>query len=90
MRPEVSDLRAQHVGEPLLQLVGANRLRHGGGLWLSAGAARQHDGDAEQQRQHEAGERHQRGAGGDGDVADDEKDFRHGPVVADSHPRSNE
>ena len=32
MRPLVSDLRAQHVGEALFQLVGADRLRHGRGL----------------------------------------------------------
>jgi hypothetical protein len=76
-------------GETLFQFVGPDRLRHGCGL-TAAGAARQHEGDDDEKYEREAGKGYQCCAGGDGEIADDEKDVRHGLLVADSSANTNE
>ena len=74
-------LRPQHLAQALLQLVGANRLRHRQFRAAAAGAG-DNDGNRQQQHQCERAEARQRLADVDRQVADDEKNFVHSRLVA--------
>ena len=74
-------LRPQHLAQALLQLVGADRLRHRQFRAAAAGAG-DDDGDRQQQHQRERAEADQRLADVDRQVADDEKNFVHARLVA--------
>ena len=74
-------LRPQHLAQALLQLIGANCLRHRLFRAAAAGAG-DDDGDHQQQRQSQRAEADQRLANVDRQVADNQKNFVHARLVA--------